>query len=74
MVRLSGRVTPKEQSNSANKGIKQPWLGHKDDKGEWQSTNSLDLNEISKIILALSKAYEWVVMKKGKEGVEEDEV
>ena len=40
-------------------------VGYKDDKGEWQSTNSLDQNEINKVTLVLSKAYEWLVMKKG---------
>lgn len=30
--------------------------------GEWKSTNSLDINEIPKAILALSKAYEYLVI------------
>ena len=30
--------------------------------GEWKSTNSLDVNEIPKAILALSKAYEYLVI------------
>jgi hypothetical protein len=31
-------------------------------EGEWRSTNSLDVNDIPKAILALSKAYEYLVM------------
>jgi hypothetical protein len=30
--------------------------------GGWKSTNSLDINEIPKAILALSKAYEYLVI------------
>ena len=30
--------------------------------GEWKSTNSLDINDIPKAILALSKAYEYLVI------------
>ena len=30
--------------------------------GEWKSTNSLDINEIPKAILALSKVYEYLVI------------
>ncbi len=39
-------------------------VGYKDDKGEWHSTNRVDMNEIPKVILVLSKAYEWIAMKK----------
>jgi hypothetical protein len=33
--------------------------------GEWKSTSSLDQNEIPKAILALSKAYEYLVLADG---------
>jgi hypothetical protein len=33
--------------------------------GEWKSTSSLDQNEIPKAILALSKAYEYLVLVDG---------
>ena len=35
---------------------------YKDAEGEWKSTHSLDKNEIPKMILALSKAYEYLTM------------
>ena len=31
-------------------------------KGEWGSTHSLDINDIPKAVLALSKAYEYLAM------------
>ena len=33
---------------------------YKSAEGEWKSTNSLDVNEIPKAILVLSKAYEYI--------------
>ena len=42
---------------------------YKSNDGEWKSTNSLDINEIPKAILALSKAYEHLVLG---ESVEEN--
>jgi len=30
--------------------------------GEWKSTNSLDVNDIPKAVLALTKAYEYLVL------------
>ncbi len=39
-------------------------VGYKDDKGQWHSTNRVDLNEIPRVILVLSKAYEWLATKK----------
>ena len=33
--------------------------------GEWKSTGSLDINDIPKAILALSKAYEYIVLFDG---------
>jgi hypothetical protein len=38
-------------------------VGYKDELGQWQSTKSLDMNEIPKITLVLSKAFEWIAMK-----------
>ena len=35
---------------------------YKNSDGEWKSTYSLDVNEIPKAILALSKAYEYLTM------------
>jgi hypothetical protein len=35
---------------------------YKDSAGEWKSTYSLDKNEIPKMMLALSKAYEYLIM------------
>ena len=36
--------------------------------GEWKTTYSLDINEIPKAILALSKAYEYLVLGNETEG------
>ena len=36
---------------------------YKDKNGEWQSTNSLRLNDLPKASLVLQKAYEYLVMK-----------
>lgn len=36
---------------------------YKDKKGEWKGTNSLKANDIPKAILALQKAYEYMVLK-----------
>ena len=35
---------------------------YKDSVGEWKNTNSLDVNDIPKAILALTKAYEYIVL------------
>jgi hypothetical protein len=35
---------------------------YKSSEGEWKSTHSLDKNEIPKMILALFKAYEYLIM------------
>ncbi len=44
--------------------------------GEWRSTSSLDANDIPKAILALSKTYEYLVLRPGPgeeaEGSEEE--
>ena len=38
---------------------------YKDPDGEWKTTHNLDINEIPKAILALSKAYEYLVLGNG---------
>ena len=38
---------------------------YKNSEGEWKTTHSLDINEIPKAILALSKAYEYLVLGNG---------
>lgn len=40
---------------------------YKSSDGEWKSTNSLDINEIPKAILVLSKAYEYLVLGESPE-------
>lgn len=35
---------------------------YKSSDGSWKSTNSLDVNDLPKAILALSKAYEYLVL------------
>jgi hypothetical protein len=35
---------------------------YKNSDGEWKTTHSLDINDIPKAILALSKAYEYLVL------------
>lgn len=40
---------------------------YKDNSGQWQGTNSLSLNEIPKAILALQKAFEYVLQHKDPE-------
>ena len=39
---------------------------YKSPEGEWKSTHSLDMNDIPKMMLALSKAYEYLAMGEGK--------
>ena len=43
---------------------------YKNAEEEWKSTNSLDKNDIPKMILALFKAYEYLMM--GEEGVSDE--
>jgi len=38
---------------------------YKNSGGEWKTTYSLDVNEIPKAILVLSKAYEYLVIRNG---------
>jgi len=46
-------------------------ISYKDAQGEWQNTNKVDVREIPRVILVLSKAYEWLAMKKGENKVME---
>jgi hypothetical protein len=39
---------------------------YKDKDDEWKSTHSLDRNDIPKMMLALSKAYEYVTLREDK--------
>jgi hypothetical protein len=39
---------------------------YKDKSGQWQSTNSLSINDLPKAILALQKAYEYLMEHKEK--------
>jgi hypothetical protein len=41
---------------------------YKDKDDEWKSTHSLDKNDIPKMMLALSKAYEYVTLREDKQG------
>ena len=38
---------------------------YKDKNGEWQGTGSLKEADIPKAVLALNKAYEWIVLSSG---------
>ena len=40
---------------------------YKNANGEWDSTHSLDINEIPKAILVLNKAYEYLVARNDDE-------
>lgn len=37
--------------------------GYKDKKGNWQKTNSFRINDLPRVTLVLSKAYEFLVLK-----------
>ena len=37
--------------------------GYKDKEGQWQSTNSLRLNDLPRATVVLQKAYEYLVLK-----------
>ncbi len=50
---------------------------YKDASGQWQSTNTLDANDIPKAILALSRAYEYIqraANERASTSVEEESV
>jgi hypothetical protein len=40
---------------------------YKDKDNEWKSTHSLDQNDIPKMMLALSKAYEYLTLREDKQ-------
>lgn len=46
---------------------------YKDRTGKWQGTNSLSINELPKAILALQKAYEYLVSSDAEESRPETE-
>jgi hypothetical protein len=43
-----------------------------DKNDKWQSTSSLDVNDIPKAVLVLSKAYEFLTTSEGARGSKED--
>lgn len=45
---------------------------YKDAQGEWQTTNSYDLNDVPKAILALSRAYTHMLTKSDVDQESED--
>ena len=47
---------------------------YKDKTGQWQGTNSLSLNDLPKAILALQKAYEYLMEHKQPEQTENPEM
>ena len=46
---------------------------YKDKQGQWQGTNSLSLNDLPKAILALQKAFEYLMAHKETAKTEGDE-
>jgi len=47
---------------------------YKDKMGQWQGTNSLSLNDLPKAILALQKAYEYLMQHKEPEQTKNAEI
>ena len=47
---------------------------YKDKAGQWNGTNSLSLNDLPKAILALQKAYEYLMQHKQPEQAENPEI
>jgi hypothetical protein len=47
---------------------------YKDKTGQWNGTNSLSLNDLPKAILALQKAFEYLMEHKEPEKAEEPEI
>ena len=47
---------------------------YKDKTGQWNGTNSLSLNDLPKAILALQKAYEYLMEHKQPEQAENSEI
>ena len=57
---FENEITRNDQAITVKKTVIQKRYKSKDD--EWKSTYSLDVNDIPKMILALSKAYEYLAM------------
>jgi len=47
---------------------------YKTQSDEWKSTHSLDQNDIPKMILALSKAYEYLTLREDKDEIAVEEL
>ena len=62
------------ENQTAKGAIKKVVLNKRDKsaEGEWKSTTSLDANDIPKAMLALSKAYEFLVMGREAEDSPEE--
>ncbi|MBN2423178.1 hypothetical protein JXB41_08200 [Candidatus Woesearchaeota archaeon] len=45
---------------------------YKDKNGEWQSSNTLRINDLPKAMLVIDKAYEYLVLKEPETGFGED--
>ena len=45
---------------------------YKDKAGQWQGTNSMSINDLPKAILALQKAYDYLMTKKSDEASDGD--
>lgn len=61
--------------NTIQRGMKTVNIGkvilevrYRDKDGQWKSTHSMSANELPKAILALQKAYEYLMTKKPEEG------
>ncbi|MBN1501920.1 hypothetical protein JW930_00110 [Candidatus Woesearchaeota archaeon] len=44
---------------------------YRDNKGEWQSTNSLRSNDLPKAVLVLNKAYEYLALTEQENALED---
>jgi len=47
---------------------------YKDKTGQWNGTNSLSLNDLPKAVLALQKAFEYLMEHKGPEEAQDTEI
>ncbi|MGD0572902.1 MAG: hypothetical protein ABSB11_07750 [Sedimentisphaerales bacterium] len=47
---------------------------YKDKSGQWQGTNSLSINDLPKAILALQKAFEYLMTHKGSGQTEDSAI
>lgn len=55
--------TSKATGESIEYGTVSLQRSYRDKKGNWQSTNSLRINDLPKAALVLNKAYEYLVLK-----------